>query len=209
MALVTLAEYKAGIYYDAQRSFTDDQLTQALAIAEDMFYSNTERHRLGYWIEPRTLTVKLNSTGLPSLRCPYPVLELVSVTDDGTDITSDCTFNGHFIFKNGSTFGEIPDSIEETEFATIVVEAQFGSPEDKIVRDDDLVPTIPWDVKDCVMRMAWHQLKRERVTASHKTSSRVAKPSGESLGGISRDEQIRMVIDNWTVVENSGTFDFR
>ena len=208
MSLVTLAEFKAGIYHEANRSFTDDQITQALSIGEDSFYSQTDRHDLGYWIEARQLAVKLHSTGTTSLRCPYPVLALVSVTDDGTDILDSVTFNGHFIFYNDSKFGEVPNAIEETQFGTVLVTAKFGDPSDKIVRDDDLVPTIPWDVKDCIMRMAWHQLRRE-VVSSHQASSRDTKPSKETRTDMSRDSQIRQCINTWKVVEMSGMWDFR
>ena len=208
MSLVTLAEFKAGIYYDADRSFTDDQITQALSIGEDSFYSQTGRHTLGYWIEARQLAVKLHSTGTTSLRCPYPVLALVSVTDDGADILSSVTFNGNFLFYNTSKFGVVPGAVEDTQFGTILVTAKFGDPSDKIIRAEDLTPAIPWDVKDCLMRMAWHQMRRE-VVSTHQASSRDSKPSKETRTDMSRDSQIRQCIDTWTVKEISGSFDFR
>lgn len=173
-----------------------------------MFYSRTNRHLLGYWIEPRELTLKLNSTGLPSLRCPYPVLGLVAVEDGGIDITDSVTFNGHFLFYNGGSFGTLPSSISRTEFATIVVTGKFGDPGDRILRDADLNPTIPWDIKDCVMRIAWHQLRRERVTI-HQTTTRDAQHSRTLKADLARDTQVADVIEAWKVVENSGTFDFR
>lgn len=208
MSLVTLAEYKASVYHDASRAYTDDQLTQALLIAEDSFYSRTGRHDLGYWIEARTRTVKLSSTGTSTLRCPFPVLGLVSVSVDGTDLDlDDVRFNGHFL-NYTTKFGSVPDSIDETAHFDVVVVAKFGDPSDKIERDSELDPTIPWDVKNCVMRMAWHQLRREFVT-KHQSTSRDAKPSKEARVDISRDAQINQTVADWTVVENSGSFDFR
>lgn len=208
MALVTLAEFKASVYYDAARGFTDDQITQALSIGEDMFYSQTGRHDLGYWIEPRRKTVKLSSTGISLLRCPFPVLGLVSVEIDGTELdVDDVRFNGNFL-NYTSKFGDLPEDISSTVHFEVVVDAYFGDPSEKIARGEDLSATIPWDVKDCVMRMAWHQMRREAVS-HHHSSSRDMKPSSEQLVDMSRDSQIRTVIANWTVIENSGWFDYR
>lgn len=208
MALVTLAEFKDSVYSDANRSWTTPQLQQALSFGESRFYSGTGRDKLGFWLEPRELSVTLHSTGLPSIRCPFPVLELVAVLVDGSDITSECKHKGNYIFRNGSTFGVAPASVETMTYVDVEVTAKFGDSSPRIVRDADQMTTIPWDVKDCVMRIAWHWLKRERIEVD-QGSSRNADTTKVRFADMSRDTQIRSVMADWSKVENTGAFDWR
>jgi len=205
LALVTVDDYKSSIYYDARQTFTDGQIVQALSYAEDQFYARTNRNRLGYWIEAREKTLKLHSTGLPVLICPFPVLDLVSVTIDDEDITSEVAFDGHFLFRNGSTFGDVPDSVDEMTYCTVVVVAVCGDP--AIERDEDLTPTVPGDVLKCIRRMAWYDLRREGITQQVR-STRDSGPQ-EIRIAIARDPDIQTVLTDWTVTEISNTFDFR
>lgn len=204
---LSVADYKASIYYDDKQSFTDGQLEDALSFAIDTFYSRTNRHEMGYWLEPRELTLLLSTTGLPLLLCPYPVLELVSVSVDGTDVTDEVIAYGHFLLRNGSTWGEVPDAVDEAEYSTVSLTAKFGDPSPKIVRGEDLSPTVPGDVKHCIFRMAMHSLKRHGITQHiHSTRDNVSR---EVRVAVARDPDIQTVLTDWTVTEISRAFDFR
>ena len=210
MPLVLYADYVASVYWDEKRmtDVTESQVNQALAVAEAAFMWRTRRTRLGYWFEPREKTVTLHGTGLPEVRCPHPVLELASVIVGGEDITASVTPNGgHFIYRtDGGTFGDAPDSLAETVFCDVVVTAKFG--DTQIEREEDLTPVVPADVADCIMRMAWHAFRKERV-ALDLSQGRRSPSATTQVDDLAHDKQIDQVIRDWSVFDSSKTFDFR
>lgn len=206
--LVTATEFKDSIYWDDNRNWTDGQVDQALAFAEDRFYQRTRRRKYGYWLEPVTDTVTLHGTGLPVIRCYYPILSLTSVLCDGEDITDDVSIDhGHFMYRTtaGKAFGTLPADILHTLYANVIVTGQFGDPE--IIKGDPLTADIPWDVKVCVMRMASFQLLRERQ-ALDRTRDRSGQVHTRYID-IANDPIVNDTIMNWTVHDISGITDFR
>jgi len=212
--LVELEEFKASIYWDSKRTVTDAQAQQALDFGEDRFLKRTFRKRLGYWFDPVETTLTLHGTGLPMLRCIYPILRLDSVIVDGVDITDGVTFNGHFMYRSAQlTFGGVPNTDGYVTYGNVVIEGAFGDP--SLERgeslptpdEDDLTPVVPWDVKDCVMRMAWHQLRRERQVAEMIDDRRGAAQT--QVADLAGDRQVNDTIAAWTVKEYSSAFDIR
>ncbi len=210
MPLVSAETYLASLYYDEKRmaGVTEEQIDSALAVAEAAFMRRTNRERLGYWIEAREKTVLLDGTGLPEVRCPYPVLELVSVTLGGEDITSLVrTKGGHFIYRtDGDTFGEKPDSLGETVFCDIELTAKFGDP--RIERGDELAPVVPADITECIMRMAWHAFRKERVVLDVANARRSPSDTAQAAD-LAHDKLVDQVIRDYSVWDSTKTFDFR
>jgi len=210
MALVSVGDYKDSVYYDEKRlaEVTDDQIAKALAVAEARFLRRTNRDRVGRWFEVRELAVTLHGTGLPEVRCPYPVLELVSVTVGEDDITDSVAINnGRFIYRtDGETFGDAPTSLAETVFCDIQVIAKFGDPD--IERGEDLAPVVPDDVADCIMRMTWHHFRKERLVQDLSNDRRGPSASSQA-SDVARDRQVEDTIRDWTVFDASRGFDFR
>jgi len=206
--LVTVAEFKDSIYWDSNRNWTDGQVTQALSYAEDRFYQRTRRKKYGYWLEPVTDQVTLHGTGLPVIRCYYPILALSSVLCDDVEIVDDIRIDhSHFLYRAtvGEYFGTLPDSILETVYANVILTGQFGDPETS--KGTPLVSTIPWDVKVCVMRMASFQLLKERQQLD-RTRDRAGNVHTHYID-VTNDPIIADTIMNWTVHDMSGISDFR
>jgi len=197
--LVSVSEFKASVYWDDKRAseWTDSKVEQALGFAEGRFLRLTQRARLGYWIAPVGKTLKLHGTGLAEQRCRYPVLGLTSVTSDGEDITADVEFLGHYLFRtSGAAFSE--------KMLGVIVTGQFGDPH--IERNQDLSPVIPGDLSDCLMRMAWHQLRRERIVVERAATRGAGPPP--PINAVT-DPLIQQTIESWTVRDASRSLDFR
>jgi len=201
--LVTLTEFKSSVYWEPKRSWTDTQVQQALDFAIDRFYRFTKRSESGYWLEPVETTLTLHGTGLAVLRCPYPMLSLSSVTVDDVDVTTDVTFRpgGHYIWRKteGNTFGAKPTATVPLVPLNVVVVGTCGDPLTQLA--------IPWDVKDCVMRMVWHHLRKERL-AKARTDERIG-PSKAPVIGLTNDPSVLETLMRWSKADLTKTFDFR
>lgn len=194
MALVTLDEFKSSAYWESSRNWSDAQAQQALNVAEARFYRLTLRDRYGYWLEPVEKSLKLHGTGLAVQRCPYPVLGLSAISVNDTDVLDNVDYKGHYIFaKDGQ-------AIFKKGTLNVVLTGTFGDP-------DYAGQDIPWDVKDAVMRMAWHHLRRERLTNERVAS--VRGPGAPPPYNNSTDPQVKEVIQAWTKRDLTRVFDFR
>ena len=194
MALVTLDEFKSSTYWETSRNWEDGQAQQALNVSEGKFYRLTFRDRYGYWLEPVGRTLKLHGTGLAVQRTPYPVLGLTSISIGDIDVSDNVDFKGHYIFSVDGL------AIFTKGHLNVVIEGSFGDP-------DYAGQDIPWDVKDAIMRMAWHYLRKERITNERVAS--VRGPGTVPPFNSSTDPQIREAIQAWTKRDLTRVFDFR
>jgi len=197
VALVTLEEFKSSKYYS--ENFTDEQVQYALSYAEERFYVLTNREKHGYWMESRELTLELDGTGHRLLRSPYPVLGVAGVTiigEDGSqeDVTSSVRARGHFLwYKDGWPYG----------FANVRVQGTFGDPR-------YAGKSVPDDVKEAVMRLAWRKLRRDRIAGERNFERRAPGPTEPipppTLTG---DREVDGIIRSYMIEDLSSALDIR
>jgi len=197
MALVTLTEFKSSVYY--RDVWTDSQVQDALDYSEARFYEFTRRDRLGYWLEERALTLTLDGTGHRLLRSPYPIISVTSVIiigQDGTetDVTSEVRARGHFLWReDGWPYG----------FANVKLTGTFGDP--RFVGQ-----SIPRDVKEAVMRLAYRKLQRDRIAGERSYERRAPGPTEPipppTLTG---DRETDAIIRTYTVNDLTAAVDIR
>lgn len=203
--LVALDEFKSSRYYDSNAGWADEEVTEALVYAEDRFYRLTGRHRWGYWLQPRTLTLNLDGTGKRLLYSPYPLLVLdscqVAYSGGTQDVTSEVRWRNHFLFLTAGWW---------EGFANVTVTGAFGDPAYISVTDEGARANVPEDVREAVRRLANRKLRHLRIAGEQLSERRPPTPSEPvpppTLTG---DREVDGIIRSYTVRRPLHALDVR
>jgi len=183
--LVPLEEFKASAYW--KDSFSDEQAEKALSYAERRFYALTKREQYGYWFEPRRCILRLDGTGTSLLYLPYPLVNLIDVriiyAAGYLFITDFCRFRGHFLHYTASVF---PEGIMNVQ-----VTGDFGDPK--------WAGTVPEDVKEAVMRLAFMKLRRHYRIAGEELLERRAPDQPPPPVTYTGDREVDGIIATYTI----------
>jgi hypothetical protein len=183
--LVHLDEFKASAYW--KDSFSDEQVEKALSYAERRFYALTKREQYGYWFEPKRCVLRLDGTGTSLLQLAYPLVNLVDVrilyAAGALLITDFCRFRGHFLHY---VAGEFPEGVMNVQ-----VTGDFGDPKWN--------GTVPDDVKEAVMRLAFMKLRRHYRIAGEELLERRAPDQPPPPVTYTGDREVDGIIATYTI----------
>ncbi|MCS7240829.1 MAG: hypothetical protein NZ651_06265 [Candidatus Bipolaricaulota bacterium] len=183
--IVDLQDFQRSRYW--REGLNPQEVEAALRYAEERFYTLTNRHRYGYWFEPKELEIFLDGTGSQLLRSPYPIVEVIEVkviTAFGTfDITARVRARGHFLYRLDGAF---PEGV-----ANIQLLAAFGDP--AYVQQE-----IPEDAREAVRRLAYNKLRFYRIAGEELDERRppTESPPPPTLTG---DREVDGIIRSYTI----------
>lgn len=184
--LVTLAEFQGSRYW--RSDFSPEEAEAALRYAEERFYTLTNRHRHGYWLEPRELEVWLDGTGTHLLRAPYPILEVLEVrvldVTGLVDITPHVRARGHFLYRGDAVFPE--------GFSNVQLVAEFGDPA-------FAGQGVPEEVKEAVRRLAYNKLRRHYRILGEELLERRAPSETPPPPSLTGDPEVDGIIRAYTI----------
>lgn len=189
---VTVAEFRAATSIP-NTQFDDERVESALLFAEHLFNKITDRQRYGMWCAPRTLTITVDGRGHDTIRLPYQIVSLTSVTVDDEDITEECAAYDWFVRRKNGVF---PEGVRN-----VTIEADFGDKSVMVEENGELRP--PEDVRQCIIALAELRLTKEKVFRDERVL-RIGPLNEIKIGSITGHVDVDGIIEAYKVRPRVG-----